>query len=117
MKFGSLTFNPAVLGMIATLVRGHRSSVREEWPTQRLAGWHEARPRRGVSLRFEFRHLSQAFKAYKIAVANSEPAAWCRCRYGETHEIEFWFAAERDRTRVAMLLQLHGLGSVCGERP
>ena len=117
MKFGSLSFNPALLGILATLVRARRSSTEEAWPEQKLAAWSDAPPKHGVPMRLEFRRLAQAFKTYKIATTNSEAGVWCRCRYREMHELEFWFATERDRTRVAMLVQLHGLGTVCGDTP
>jgi hypothetical protein len=117
MKFGPLPFNSAFLGMVATFVRARRSSTEEVWPEQKLAAWRDVPPKHGLPLRLEFRRLAQAFKAYKIATANSEPRVWCRCRYREMHELEFWFATERDPTRVAMLVQLHGLGSACGDTP
>jgi hypothetical protein len=116
MKFGPLPFNPARLGAIATLVRARRSSTVEEWPNERLAAWHEAPPKHGLPLRLEFHQLSEAFKAYKLAAANSKPRAWCRCRFRDMHELEFWFASERDRNRTAMLLQLHRSGTVATNR-
>ena len=116
MKFG-LSFNPALLGMLATFIRAHGSSTEEPWPGQKLAAWRDAPPKHGFPMRIEFRRLAQAFKAYRMATANSEARVWCRCRYREMHELEFWFASQRDRTRVAMLVQLHGLGTVCGDTP
>jgi hypothetical protein len=117
MKFGSLSFNPGLLGMVATFVRARRSATVEAWPEQMLAVWCDAPPKHGFPMRLEFRGLPQAFKAYKIATANSEGAVWCRGRYREMHELEFWFSTQRDQTRFAMLVQLHGLGSVCGDTP
>ena len=117
MNFGPLSFNPALLGMLTAFVRARGPSPEEAWPEQKLAAWRDAPPMRGFSMRFEFRSLAQAFKAYSLATANSEAQVWCRCRYREMHELEFWFAAQRDRTRVATLVQLHGLGSVCGDTP
>jgi hypothetical protein len=115
MKFGPLSFNPALLGMLATFVRARASSTEEAWPEQKLATWRDAPPKNGFPIRLEFLSLAQAFKAYKIARANSDDRIWCRCRYRDMHEIEFWFATQRDRTRFAMLVQLHGLGSMCGD--
>jgi hypothetical protein len=117
MKFGSLSFHPALPWIIATFVGARRSSIDETWPEEKLATWRDAPPKHGFPMRLEFRCLAQAFKAYKLATANSEDRAWCRCRYREMHELEFWFVTQRDRTRVAMLVQLHGLGSVCGNTP
>src|SRR5262252_8697932 len=117
MKFGSLSFNPALLGMLVAFVRTRRSSTEEAWPEQKLAAWRDAPPNHGFPVRLEFQRLAQAFKAYSLASANSEARLWVRCRYCEMHQLEFWFASERDRTRVAMLVQLHGLGSVCGDTP
>jgi hypothetical protein len=116
MEFGSLALKSAVRGLIVTYFRAHRGSTGEGWPKQRLATWHEGPPQQGFPLRLEFWRLPQAFKAYKIAGANSQPPAWCRCRYREMHELEFWFASERDRTRTAMLVQLQGLGTVVPNR-
>ena len=115
MKFGS--FNPALLGLLATFVRARRSPTEEVWPEQKIAAWRDAPPKHGFPMRLEFQCLAQAFKAYNLATTNSEARIWVRCRYREMHEVEFWFAAQRDRTRVAMLVQLHGLGSVCGDTP
>ena len=115
MKFGSPSFNPALLGMLATFVRARGSLTEETWPEQKLAAWRDPPPKRGFPMRLEFRRLAQAFKAYGLATTNSEAQVWCRCRYREMHELEFWFATQRDQTRVAMLVQLHGLGSVCGD--
>jgi hypothetical protein len=117
LKFGSLSFNPALLGMLATFIRARGSSTEEAWPEQKLAAWRDAPPKHGFPMRLEFQRLAQAFKAYSLASANSEARLWVRCRYCEMHQLEFWFASERDRTRVAMLVQLHGLGSVCGDTP
>ena len=117
MKFGPLSFNPALLGMLATFLRARGSSTEEAWPEQTLAAWRAAPPTRGFRMRLEFRGLALAFKAYTLAIANTQSRIWCRCRYREMHELECWFANERDRTRVAMLVQLHGLGSVCGDTP
>jgi len=103
--------------MLATFVRARGPPIEEAWPEQNMAVWSDAPPKHGFPMRLEFRRLAQAFKTYKIATANSEARVWCRCRYREMHELEFWFAGERDRTRVAMLVQLHGLGSVCGDTP
>jgi hypothetical protein len=115
MKFGPVSFNLALLGMLATFVRARGSQVDEAWPAQKLAAWHDAPPKHGFPMRLEFRRLAQAFKAYSLATTNSEAQVWCRCRYREMHELEFWFATQRDRTRLAMLVQLHGLGSVSGD--
>jgi hypothetical protein len=115
MKFGSLSFNPALLGLLVTFVRSRRLSREQAWPEKKLASWRSAPPEHGFPMRVEFRRLVQAFKAYKLAGANSEAAIWCRCRYREMHELEFWFATQRDRTRFAMLVQLHGLGSMCSD--
>jgi hypothetical protein len=117
LKFGSLSFNPALLGMLATFIRARASSTEEGWPEQKLAAWRDAPPTHGFPMRLEFQRLAQAFKAYNLATANSEARFWVRCRYREMHELEFWFATERDRTRVATLVQLHGLGSACGDTP
>jgi hypothetical protein len=117
MNFGSLSLNPALLGVLATFVRARRSSTEEAWPEQKLATWRSTPPKHGFPMRLEFSRLAQAFKAYTMATANSEARVWVRCRYRDVHELEFWFAAERDRTRVAMLVQLHGLGSVSGDTP
>ena len=113
----AMSFNPALLGMLATFVTARRSLTEEAWPDQKLAAWRDAPPKNGFPMRLEFQRLAQAFKAYKIATANSEARIWLRCRYREMHELEFWIAAQHDRTRVAMLVQLHGLGSVCGDTP
>jgi hypothetical protein len=117
MNFGPLSLNPALLGMLATFVRARRSSTEEAWPEQKLATWRSAPPKYGFPMRLEFSCLAQAFKAYNLAMANSEARVWVRCRYRDVHELEFWFATQRDRTRVATLVQLHGLGSVSGDTP
>ena len=117
MKFGPLSFNAALLGMLAAFVRARGSSTEPAWPEQKLAAWRDAPPKHGFPIRIEFQRLAQAFRAYSLATTNSEAQVWCRCRYREMHELEFWFAAQRDRTRVATLVQLHGLGSVCGDTP
>ena len=103
--------------MLATFVRARGSSTEEPWPEETLAAWRDVPPKHGFPMRIEFQCLAQAFKAYSLATTNSDGRVWCRCRYREMHELEFWFAAQRDRTRVAMLVQLHGLGSVCGATP
>jgi len=45
LKFGSLSFNPALLGMLATFVGVRGSSTEEVWPEQTLAAWRDAPPR------------------------------------------------------------------------
>jgi hypothetical protein len=117
MKFGPLSFNPALLGMLATFLRARGSSTGEAWPERKLAAWRDPPPTHGFPIRLEFRRLAQAFRAYSLATTNSEAQVWCRCRYREMHELEFWFATQRDRTRLATLVQLHGLGSACGDMP
>jgi hypothetical protein len=117
MKFGSLSFNPALLGLLVTFVRARGLSRQQAWPEQKLALWPSALPEHGFPMRLEFRRLAEAFKAYKIASANSVDRIWCRCRYRDMHELEFWFATERDRTRFAMLVQLHGIGSMSSDMP
>src|SRR6516165_655785 len=82
MKFG-LSFNPALLGILATFVRARRSSTEEAWPEKKLVAWRETPPKHGFPMRLEFRRLDQAFKAYHMATANSEARVWCRCRYRE----------------------------------
>jgi hypothetical protein len=96
-------------------VAARRSSTAKAWPEQELAAWRDSPPKRGFPIRLEFLSLAQAFKAYNLATANSEARVWCRCRYREMHELGFWFATQRDRNRVAILVQLHGLGSMCSE--
>jgi len=97
-------------------VIGARRKPRDEpWPTARLGDWNAIPPARGHALRIECEQVAAAFAAYKLAVANSNPPAWCRCRYRGRHELEFWFARAHERTRMAMLVTLHGLGLVLPE--
>ena len=103
--------------MLATFVRARGPPIEEAWPEQRMAAWSAAPPKHGFPMRLEFWRLAQAFKTYKIAIANSETRVWCRCRYREMHELEFLVCYPARPNRVAMLVQLHGLGSVCGDTP
>jgi len=101
--------------MIPAFLRSRRTPRAEHWPTTRLAPWCGVPPAHGHGLRIECHELSAAFKAFKVAAANSNPPAWCKCRYRGTHQLEFWFATAHERSRVAMLVTLHGLGTVLAD--
>jgi hypothetical protein len=99
--------------LLGALLRTRRSPSPspDPWPGPALASWYESPPQNGFPLHLQFPNLAQAFKLYKLAAQNSDPRVWCRCRYKGIHELELWFATERDRTRVLMLVRLHGLGA------